>query len=484
VLLATGTIDLSGTEVFKEAVTDMNGHVEFTDNSTNEPVHIYVIDSRDAPIQSVEVGFYDQEGFELFVANDPLGRYYPTFEIYPHNSSHTIRMFTNDPGVREIDPNSPEGLAYLATAEYVEENWTYLGQMTAEELDEWNKLHLSILKPFYGSTIENIYSKAGDLMDYAEMLGLIEQPDLYNTYSMIPDETDDLAGSIWMAIPATWETTPSGAPQITEADLGGRFDPILLPDTAIVFVYAVDQDQIPFNFQRSQLQVQEREGNQWFDVDFNYQFSGDLFSSVNVSFALDYSASMEPLDISRMEDAVVQFISLMNANDGAEIIKFSSTAQTIQHWNCDRTRVINALLSEWPGEGGMTALYDALFLAVDNPDIDAAIALTDGGENESTRNEQSVIQEAAANNVPIFTIGLGTNCDASILRHFSNQTGGFYYYSPNSGDLQEIYDKIAGVLENTYRISWKPRTGSTEARVILSLIGMRETMRDTVVVSY
>ncbi len=87
------------------------------------------------------------------------------------------------------------------------------------------------------------------------------------------------------------------------------------------------------------------------------------------------------------------------------------------------------------------------------------ILLTDGKANviqgspnrvSTTTAENKAIAEAKAshdnNGTIIFTIGVGDQINADFLRKIASVTGGRYYASPTSDDLNTIYDKISLII--------------------------------------
>jgi collagen type VI alpha len=74
------------------------------------------------------------------------------------------------------------------------------------------------------------------------------------------------------------------------------------------------------------------------------------------------------------------------------------------------------------------------------------ILLTDGRSNP--RPIEDAIAEAQAardRGVLIFAIGLGTDLDVDGLRQIASRPE-YFYQSPDSTDLTEIYERIAGAI--------------------------------------
>jgi hypothetical protein len=57
-----------------------------------------------------------------------------------------------------------------------------------------------------------------------------------------------------------------------------------------------------------------------------------------------------------------------------------------------------------------------------------------------------VIDNAKAKNVPIFTIGIGVDINATDLNRMATETGGRYYEASTSQNLATIYQQLATLL--------------------------------------
>lgn len=179
-------------------------------------------------------------------------------------------------------------------------------------------------------------------------------------------------------------------------------------------------------------------------------------SSVAIGMTMDYSGSMSTQALTDMENAAIGFVNTMTASASEmEIVKFSDTVAVVQSFTSSATALTNAILADWSGAGGATALYDAVYQALldtstKNSSTAAVIAMTDGGDNSSSQTVDTVIQFANDNGLQIFSIGLGTGIDATMLTRMALETGGKYYEAPSSSDLAAIYDAISNDLAEGY----------------------------------
>jgi len=126
--------------------------------------------------------------------------------------------------------------------------------------------------------------------------------------------------------------------------------------------------------------------------------------------------------------------------------------------------IIEAAIRSMVPAGGTptrSGLYQGIKMIVDGKRsnaVSAVILLSDGqftsgwdpygGSNLPGFGTGNVIQYAIANNVTIYTIGLGSSVDTAALTSYANQTGGKYYPAPSPSDLGGIYAQIAGDLQD------------------------------------
>ena len=93
--------------------------------------------------------------------------------------------------------------------------------------------------------------------------------------------------------------------------------------------------------------------------------------------------------------------------------------------------------------GGSTSLYDGLAFSLDgienfDPDRPGLVyVLSDGGDNDSTATEASVIAAYQAAEVPIIAFAYGSFAPTGTLFKMANDTGGAFYASPTTlGEIQ------------------------------------------------
>ncbi len=196
---------------------------------------------------------------------------------------------------------------------------------------------------------------------------------------------------------------------------------------------------------------------------------------LNAVVTLDTSGSMKQ----RMKDAQAaakSFIDMLSPEDTVRVVSFAREVKVLSIGR-DRSHAkaaIDATVAR-----GDTALYDALYTSVEQlrgvPGRKVVTLLSDGADDNgqgrplSKHSVDDVLLLAREVNVPVFTVGVGTEIDEAVLRRVARETGGDTLIAPQPGQLKELYAKIGEQLAGQYNIFYTsnlPGDG-TEHRVQL-----------------
>jgi Mg-chelatase subunit ChlD len=177
--------------------------------------------------------------------------------------------------------------------------------------------------------------------------------------------------------------------------------------------------------------------------------------NIDVVFSIDSSGSMDwndPSDLRKL--AASSFVDRLKEEDRSAVVDFDSYAYTRVNLTTDKTKVKYAI-SQIDSVGG-TNLYSGLKAAVDelttngNADHEKYIIfLTDG---DGTWYE-SALTSAKANNITVYTIGLGSGINRSLLERIADETGGKFFFASDASNLEEIFDETAGDTIDTAKDS-------------------------------
>ena len=198
------------------------------------------------------------------------------------------------------------------------------------------------------------------------------------------------------------------------------------------------------------------------------EFKSDS-GGVSVVMVMDVSGSMDD-EIDDAKAAAVTFVTLLSDMDQAALIKFDKNAELVQGFTRDKQVLINAINGLDLGDG--TSVYDGVMLALDllQPvkGKRAVVVLSDGRDNSSDYSLDETVQRAKNANIPIFAIGLGLKKKRGRqeLIAIAQGSGGIFYDSPTSRELEEIYRRIAFILSSYYyRITYTSSNCSEDGSV-------------------
>jgi VWFA-related protein len=204
-------------------------------------------------------------------------------------------------------------------------------------------------------------------------------------------------------------------------------------------------------------------------------FEGGGAGPINTALVIDRSGSMEDADkLDGAQDAAQAFVEQMRPGDQTTVIAFNSDVQAQQSFTND-TDTLARSIERLRADGG-TALYDSIVAGVDAlkgvEGRRALLVLTDGQDcreanacpdSEGSDNSlQQAIDYAAQNGQAVYVIGLGDRdgaenegIDESVLQRIADGTGGDYFYTPRADELASLYTKLAGNLQEEYRITYE-----------------------------
>jgi hypothetical protein len=132
-------------------------------------------------------------------------------------------------------------------------------------------------------------------------------------------------------------------------------------------------------------------------------------------------------------------------------ISFTPEVKKELDWTSNKTMMLNAIdnLSAFGSTPLWRSIVQAASYAGTSETIKALIVLTDGANTDFTTSVTDAIRAVRLNEVPTFTIALGTSSTAADLKAVSNAyPGGSYYFAASSDQLDDIYEDISQAIEN------------------------------------
>ena len=218
---------------------------------------------------------------------------------------------------------------------------------------------------------------------------------------------------------------------------------------------------------------------------------------VSVVFAMDYSSSIQSTVLAPMQEAIKTFINSMKPGDYAAIVKFNTTlgASVVKEFTqvdgaANTAALIDAVYAAYPGSG--SNVFDAVVLSTQHlaaPPITlpsgpkAVVLISDGADNSSSADINSVVKAANDAKIAVFTIGIGNFTSASsqqILTGLAEQTGAEFYPAPKVSEIGDAYLQVSELLNNGYLLTFD----STITDCGTHTLGVQVTGQDAVTESF
>ncbi|MFH1575106.1 MAG: VWA domain-containing protein [Acidobacteriota bacterium] len=188
--------------------------------------------------------------------------------------------------------------------------------------------------------------------------------------------------------------------------------------------------------------------------------AGDV--PLTIALLIDTSGSVKDKLEDEKRTAAEFFQSVLRPDkDLALIIQFDAEVNLVQDLTSSPDRLIDALDSLEAGNS--TALYDAVYLAVEEKLRHEAgrkviVAITDGEDTSSKLPKEEAIEAAQKNDVMIYGIGVRGEMGANfgVLKKFAEETGG-NFFSPraNRAEIGDAFRAIGGELKGHYSLAYR-----------------------------
>lgn len=202
--------------------------------------------------------------------------------------------------------------------------------------------------------------------------------------------------------------------------------------------------------------------------------SADLATDapINLVLLLDTSGSMSGSGMDAARSAASNFIAGLGNDDRVAVVTFDDTIKTRIDFTTDHRAARDELSLVDATRGAGTCLYDAAYQAVQMtatvPSGRRAVALfTDGVDEKpeggpcSVHNADDVIRIAteSGTRTPLYTLGMGGKVDQKSLQRLAQDTGGRFFYSPDSNQLDAIFTRLSDTLRSQYAIKYSSTAG-------------------------
>ncbi len=182
---------------------------------------------------------------------------------------------------------------------------------------------------------------------------------------------------------------------------------------------------------------------------------------VSLGLVIDNSRSIEPRK-QRLDAAALAFVRKSNPDDESFIVHFDFDARLAQDFTRDEAQLEQVLASVKPF--GQTALYDALFLALDQMEKaqhtkKALLLITDGLDNSSKHTLAEALEKTKHTRVAVYPVGLlsageGEKAEQDLIK-IAEASGGKAYFPENVDEARSMMERIARDLREQYTLAYR-----------------------------
>lgn len=281
------------------------------------------------------------------------------------------------------------------------------------------------------------------------------------------------------ALPSLW-AQPSAAIQPRVHASQAAEDPLeihLRLDTSLVMVpvHATRSDAPVLGLTGDDFKVFENGSEQ----SIRYFAQDDAPVSIGILF--DSSASMRSKK-KKASEAADAFFRMANAEDEFFLIEFDESPRMKIPFTTDIRELSHEIDHTRPF--GRTSLYDAVYMALDHMkrarfQRKAIVIFSDGGDNRSRRNFQTIKNRAEESGIPIYSLGIFDPADTDeelndgprVLDLLASITGG-RHFPVRVVDLPKTSELLGRLLRNEYLLGYQPandRRDGTYRRITLEV---------------
>ncbi len=181
----------------------------------------------------------------------------------------------------------------------------------------------------------------------------------------------------------------------------------------------------------------------------------------NLVLTVDYSGSMAAI-MNVLFEGTEMFVKLKSKYDNIALSSFTRDFLLKVPLEKDTGKILNLYRTKYKeGVGQFSAVYDAAMKSVDllkdTPgDVPRVLVIfTDGDDNYSQNDIDTLLKKANGNKVYIFTVAFGY-AKSDMLKYLAQQTGGKYYKAYSKKDLVAIFRDIYMSLKYFYLVEYRP----------------------------
>jgi Ca-activated chloride channel homolog len=195
---------------------------------------------------------------------------------------------------------------------------------------------------------------------------------------------------------------------------------------------------------------------------------------VSLGLIIDSSASMQTKH-AQVAAAALKLVRASNREDEVFIMTFNDKPALVEDFTHDIGKLEKTLNKV--GSAGATAMRDAVLLGVEHlkrvavNDKKVVLVVSDGEDNSSFQDLDSVVRMARQSDILIYGVGLLSNETARSaakakrdLDALTVETGGEVFYPKELSEVDEIAEHVAHDLRNQYTITYNPTDPKTDGK--------------------
>ena len=295
-------------------------------------------------------------------------------------------------------------------------------------------------------------------------LDIETEGDVLNTLKVKPDDffTEDTLGYVGKA----YAYESEGA--IQSAKITFTFDETAVAEDAELVIYSFNAEKreltpLDTTVEDGQASAEVSELSTYilldrrvYETEFKWVDKWDIsniYSQIEIVFVIDDSGSMTSNDPTDERLIVVKdLVDKLPNNSQVSIISFGATSQVLTGLTENKETAKGYLTNSYfTSNGSSTYMYSAVntafnqFESLVDEEVMKVIILISDGEAHDTGLHSSVVSQAQAKDVMVYTVGLGSSSSSyftSYLKPLAEDTGAKFYLSSEATELASIYGDI------------------------------------------
>ncbi|MBX7217454.1 MAG: OmpA family protein [Candidatus Kapabacteria bacterium] len=183
-----------------------------------------------------------------------------------------------------------------------------------------------------------------------------------------------------------------------------------------------------------------------------------------VALVMDNSGSMGETRALAAQNGAEQFIRQKRSEDGIALVRYDHHTVVESPVATDQGELLGNLKKNGlEGFGGGTAIANGIAAGIEQVMAAqgfrrrAIVVFTDGQDNSSTIDKDSVVALAKRNNITICAVDFGEGVNGAYLQDIALRTGGSYYQIYRTSEFQNVFEDIYRRLRNYYIVEYDPQ---------------------------